>query len=314
MKRSFLLLIAFFIFLFTPKSAFADEGWVIKDFHSDIAVEQTGAVYVQEHITVDFYSLQKHGIFREIPYVYESNGEEMYTEILAAGVSQDDRPAKYQFYREGSFVVFKIGDTDKTISGKHTYIVQYRVRGVLRGFDVNDEFFWNVTGNNWPVTIDKASATVIMPANSIQNTACYQGTEGSRLPCGSKNYDALQADFAANRLLSPGEGLTIVVAYDKGIVQIIAVSRPKTFFEKLIEPASITTLIVSLLFGLGTVVFIWFKYGRDYWFKGKFFPDTSAEEEVLPIGGHETIVVEFEPPDKLRPAELGVLVDERAHT
>jgi uncharacterized membrane protein len=35
---------------------------------------------------------------------------------------------------------------------------------------------------------------------------------------------------------------------------------------------------------------------------------------VRPIGAHETIVVEYEPPEKLRPAEVGVLMDERADT
>ena len=315
MKRFFFLLITFLFLLFSPpRPALANEGWIIEKFHSDIAVEQTGVVYVREHIAVDFGNLEKHGIFREIPYVYQSNGEKTYTEIFAAGVSQDGKPAKYQFYREGGNVIFKIGDPDKTIFGKHTYIVQYRVRGILRGFETYDELFWNVTGNYWRVAIQNPSATILLPENTIQKVTCFQGSEGSRQLCGAAQHNGTRADFSANRSLSSGEGLTIVVAYEKGVIPLITASRPKTFFEKLIEPASMTTLVVSLLFGLGTVLYVWFKYGRDYWFKGKFFPEKSAQEEVRPIGAHETTVVEFEPPEKLRPAEIGVLMDERAHT
>jgi len=42
--------------------------------------------------------------------------------------------------------------------------------------------------------------------------------------------------------------------------------------------------------------------------------DPQAKAEIKPMGAHETIVVEFESPEKLRPAEVGVLIDERADT
>ena len=45
-----------------------------------------------------------------------------------------------------------------------------RVRNGVRFFDNNNdsyaEFYWNVTGNDWPVPIDHASAFVTLPENA----------------------------------------------------------------------------------------------------------------------------------------------------
>ncbi|EKD65297.1 MAG: protein of unknown function DUF2207, membrane, partial [uncultured bacterium] len=68
------------------------------------------------------------------------------------------------------------------------------------------------------------------------------------------------------------------------------------------------------MFGIVTVFIIWYKYGRDYWFSQKYVFDPNAKRELKPIGAKETIVPEFTPPENLSPAELGILVDERANT
>ncbi|MBI5044960.1 MAG: DUF2207 domain-containing protein [Candidatus Levybacteria bacterium] len=52
-------------------------------------------------------------------------------------------------------------------------------------------------------------------------------------------------------------------------------------------------------------------------FKYKLFPHYIADYEFAinaPEEFHETVVVEFTPPDNIRPAEMGVLMDERADT
>ncbi|MBI4097052.1 MAG: DUF2207 domain-containing protein [Candidatus Levybacteria bacterium] len=314
MKRILFPVLLLFIALLFPQHIFAQEGWVIDNFHSSIGIKQSGEVSVQENINVDFNTLEKHGIYRDIPYVYEDNGEKTYTEITITSVLQDNQKAKYDVNRDGNNIRIKIGDPDKTISGKHQYKVEYIVKGVLRGFTEYDELYWNVTGNGWEVNIQKASATVWLPQNTIKDIRCFQGVEGSNEQCESKKHNGTRADFATERQLLPGEGLTVVVSYEKNVIPILTVERPRTFFEKFIEPLSVTTLLVSLVFGLGTVLYIWYEYGRDYWFANVFSADKTKAGEVKPVGSHETVVVEFGPPEKLRPAEIGVLMDERAHT
>ena len=48
-------------------------------------------------------------------------------------------------------------DTTRTVE------ITYTVRNGTRFFKDYDEFYWNVTGNDWPVPIDHASAPVHFP-------------------------------------------------------------------------------------------------------------------------------------------------------
>src|SRR4029077_15113793 len=58
--------------LFLPTAARADDsGWVINSFDAQIQIQNDGRVLVTETLAVDFGSLQKHGIFRDIPVQYE---------------------------------------------------------------------------------------------------------------------------------------------------------------------------------------------------------------------------------------------------
>jgi len=75
------LLLIFFFFSFSPHS-FEDEGWLINRFSSDITIEESGSVLITETIEVDFGSLEKHGIYRDIPEVYkQDDGAEYHTRI-----------------------------------------------------------------------------------------------------------------------------------------------------------------------------------------------------------------------------------------
>jgi uncharacterized membrane protein len=114
--------------------------------------------------------------------------------------------------------------------------------------------------------------------------------------------------------LETNEGLTIVIDYKKGLVPILIATPPKTYWEQLITWPSIISFFISIFAGIGFTGFVWYTYGRDYWFAGKLFGTKKQKGKAKPIGVHETISVEFTPPEKLRPAQIGVLMDERAYT
>jgi uncharacterized membrane protein YgcG len=65
------------------------------------------------------------------------------------------------------------------------------------------------------------------------------------------------------------------------------------FFD--LSPAWLALAALLAVGGIAAVVWLWYRYGRD-------------DRE------HVTIVPEFEPPEKLRPAQIGLLIDERADT
>lgn len=313
MKRFLFIIIAFFFFSF-PLPAFADEGWNIDTFNSQITIQQTGEVDIVETINVDFNTLSKHGIYRDIPYIYESQNQKTYTEIMVTEIEQNGEQARYTKSQNDGYIRLKIGDPDKTISGKNTYTIHYTAKGILKTFDEQDELYWNVTGNKWPVPITKTTAIVALPSNGLLKTACYEGYDGSQGQCISQVESPRSARFTNKQPLGESQGMTIVAGYKKGLVPVISVAQPKTMWEKFISWPSQATLGFSLLFGICTIFYLWYKGGRDYWFGDNIFAGKNNQGHIKPIGGHETIVVEFTPPAKLRPAELGVLMDERAHT
>lgn len=312
MKR-LVFIFLFFIFLFVPVVAHADDSWLIENFNSNIAIQQTGVVRVVETISVDFRDNPKHGIYRDIPYLYESNGQ-TYTQVNITNVLQNNQPAKYTVSQTDGYQEIKIGDPNQTITGRNVYTIMYTVTGVLRGFSDHDELYWNVTGNDWQVAIQKAEATVTLPAEGITKTTCYEGISGSQTPCQSNVESGQVATFAATAPLAESEGLTAVVGYKKDLVPILTAIEPKSYWELLFGWQSLLLTAIVTMAGVLYIEYRWFRYGRDYWFAGNLFGTKDQKGKAKPIGAHETISVEFTPPDNLRPAEIGVLMDERADT
>src|SRR5262245_20022307 len=129
-----------------------DTGWVIDSFRSDITIQPDGLLRITETIDVDFFSLEKHGIFREIPVEYEYTDEQnrIYEMDVISVTDGADNDWPYERSRNGANVQLKIGDPDETISGKQTYVISYELEGVLNAFSDHDELYWNVNGFDWP--------------------------------------------------------------------------------------------------------------------------------------------------------------------
>ncbi|RJQ24673.1 DUF2207 domain-containing protein [Candidatus Parcubacteria bacterium] len=286
-------------FSLTNSPVFASENWVIDSFDSQINIQENGKVEVTENIDVDFGFLQKHGIFRDIPYIYYSdNGTNIYTEIELLSVSLSNAPVPVRESKIDNYIRLQIGDADKTISGKQRYQIKYLAMGVLRGFEDYDEFYWDVTGNGWPVPITQASAVITLPESGLIKATCFQGEIGSKKSCNYNLSSLTQAEFTTSAPLNATEGLTIVVGYKKGLVPIIQVSPPPNspYFSR--EPSvfapNILVFLITSIIGVGFAFWWWKKKGK--------------EESV------GAIMVEYSPPDNLRPAEVGTLLDERADT
>ena len=303
-----------FLILLVPTKAYAQENWIIEKFNADINILEDGKVSIGETINVDFGSLQKHGIFRDIPFIYSTqDGYKRYTEINVVSVMASGSQLPYETSSSGDYVRIKIGDPDKTVSGRQVYEIEYLASGVLNSFESYDEFYWNVTGSAWPVPILETNATVTMPKEGITQLTCFQGGFGSKEKCTYDQENDLSANFSADNL-QIGQGLTVVVGYTKGLVPIIVVPPPKSINDSLFSLPTLLAFVFSLGLAIGSVAWLWFIKGRDFWFKRRFLFDKSAKQEIKPVGAHETIVVEFSPPEKLRPAEMGTLMDERADT
>jgi uncharacterized membrane protein YgcG len=228
--------------------------------------------------------------------------------------------------------VVKIGDPNRLVSGNQRYVITYTVVGVINSFADHDELFWNVDGALWPVPKQTVSATVRLPSDGYQKSACYQGAPGSTETCGTTIVHQLNGvdvpGFASTRNLGSGEEMSIVVAIRKGALTVpppLLEPRQRQFPQDAfdITPLTVGLFVLLTLLGVGLVAWNWWTHGRDRAYLTQHYhakPPSAATEapaegqRTQPLFAHDTLVVEFEPPQKMRPAELGLILDESADT
>jgi uncharacterized membrane protein YgcG len=305
----------------------SDNGWVIRSFDVEYVIDESGAVAVREDIVVDFRDLQRHGIFRDIPveYHYDAQNNRLIP-ITDVRVTDGTNEQRFELIDSGPNLRVKIGDPDMRVSGVQRYVIDYKLEGALNPFPTHDEFFWNVTGNGWPVPIERASAIVVLPAGSVQRVACFQGPLDSTRPCDS-TFDNRSARFHTIGELREGWGLTVVVGLRKGAVAVgepLLVPKPslardvKHFMG--ISPAPTAAAVAVFLASIAIILRLWWIAGRDRWFGDMWHLEENPRAGIKPLLAREAIVTEYQPPEierrgrRLRPAEVGTLIDERADT
>lgn len=299
-----------------PSPARADEGWVINQFDAAIGVQSDGSIRVVETILVDFGTQQKHGIFRSIPVVYsfDQQNNRVYDLTVESVTDRNGKAWPYTTSRDGANEVVKIGDPNRTVSGAQSYRITYQVRGALNAFSDHDELYWNVSGS-WPVRQLQVTATVTLPGDTPITAACYQGATGSTETC-RETTSARSASFQSTRELPEQQQMTIVVGFSKELVPLpVPTLEPKERDIDQFFDATPTTLGgggVVLLAVLGGIGYGWWRFGRDRQYATLRYVDESSPEQTRPLFSSEPVVVEYSPPDKLRPAQLGLIIDESA--
>jgi uncharacterized membrane protein YgcG len=298
-------------------AAHADEGWVITSFQSDINVAADSTLTVKEDIRVDFGNLQKHGIFRTIPLRYRyDDSHDRYYNLSVMSVTDGSRPVDFAISNASDNEVIKIGNPSVLVTGKQRYVISYTVAGAMNSFSDHDELFWNVDGALWPVPKLGVGATVHLPSTAVQKAACYQGPPGSRETCNHVDGSDL-VSFSSTRQLGSGEEMSVVAALTKGAVTVpppLLESRLRQFPQDAfdINPLTVGVSVLVLVAGLGFVIWNWWTHGRDRAYLTQYYLTNDPREHGAPVFSHEPVVVEFEPPQNLRPAELGLILDERA--
>ena len=278
-----------------PASALAqDTGWTITEFHAGVI----------ERIAVDFGGLERHGIYRTIPVVYKRQVSENLP--MSAGrvrFSLDVRrvadgagdPLPYEVSGIQNKEI-RIGDPDRTVSGRQVYVIDYALSGGLGFFEEFDELYWQVTGTRWPVPIEHASATVILPADLAAAFAdsvpwqarCYAGGPESTSDAGCIAAYASPGTYRFETVapLAPGEGLTLAAGWPKGLIPPPSITRRAQDTLLKWGPLAIPFLVAAALYAL------WRRRGKE-----------------PPIG---SVAPQWRPSDELRPGTAGALADQRA--
>jgi uncharacterized membrane protein YgcG len=331
MRGAALLLSLSLTVLLCQGVAAQDEEWVIRSFDAALAVDPSGSLTVTEDIRVDFGALERHGIFRDIPLRYRYDSERVrVTPISNITVDDGSSPVPHSTSREGNYLRLRIGDPDVFVSGEQRYRVSYNVEGTLNPFGDRDELYWNVTGNGWPVPIERASATVELPDGALQSVACYQGVVGSTDECSTSTSGRITT-FASTTALAAESGMTLVMGTNKGAIAVdppILEDAEQSVSEQFSEMFRLDALVLLNAALLSVLVLLavaraWWLIGRDRWYGDNYYLTDGPpprDDAPRPMFAHRTVVVEYEPPPaghkqrRMRPAEIGLLLDERADT
>lgn len=290
----------------------------MQSFHSDISIQRDGSLIVTETIVANF-SVAKHGIFRDIPvrYDYDAAHERIYHVRVQSVTNAGGLPQHYVQSPNGPYTHLKIGSPSQTVTGVQTYVITYTVIGVLNSFADHDELYWNVNGAKWSVPTGEVFAMVHLEGGGLTQAQCYEGSTGSREPCNFLAGDD-RAGFVTTRAIAPGEQLTIVAAIRKGVVsEPVPILRSsasldgdgQSYFS--INRWTLGGAVLILIAGAAVLFVVWWWQGRDRVYTTIYYLSKNPEQETRPLLHRHQIVVEYTPPERLRPAEMGLLLDER---
>lgn len=274
------------LFLIVPVVLRAASPEKIKSFDVEIVIDRSGSFFVTESIVYDFSTNLKHGIFRTIP---KGNLDIKILQVT----DESNIPWPYTIQSRGVYVEVKIGDPDKLVQGEQVYKISYRIGRGIGFFENHDELYWNVTGTEWDVAIEKASTRISLPEKINEEDlqyACFTGVYGSKeQECIYGIAETGDIYFETTRNLLAREGLTIVLGWPKGMVDEPSFFQKAIWFARRNWPLSIPIFVSLFVF-------------KEWWQKGKDFPIRKP------------IIAQYEPPDDLRPAEVGTLIRQEVAT
>ena len=218
------------------------------------------------------------GIFRKIPLINNITRTDGTKSSNKAQITNISVSENYTTYTESGYKVIKIGNSEQTLTGKHSYTIKYRYNIGKDPLKNADELYYNLIGNEWDTTIKKLSFTIKMPKTFDKTLLGF--SSGSKGSTNSSNiYYSVDGNIingSINSSLSTGEGGTI------------RLTLPEGYFVKTgwkIDIYSIIIIAISMCFIL-VALLLWLEYGKD--------------DKVI-----ET--VEFYPPEGFNSAEIGYI-------
>ena len=271
--------------LFLSLSMLADER--ILEYRSDIHVHENGQLTVTEFIRVQAEGQSiRRGIYRDFPTRYRDRlGNYINVDFIPLSVHRNGNPEAWHSKKMSNGVRVYAGSESRTVKpGVHDYELEFATNRQLGFFDDHDELYFNATGNGWIFPIDKAVVTVTLPFEvpaEPLDLSIYMGQYGSQETSATTEViSARKVRFETTRPLQPREGLTVVLAWPKGLIAEPGLEQKIHWF--LGDNAAAIILLLGLLAPLGWYLWTWNKVGRD--------------------PGKGVIIPRFEPPEGLSPA------------
>lgn len=293
MRRAFVVLLALAAGLASPAALHARDI-IIRDYQSDAVVNRDGTTDVTETLRV-YFEGSWNGVFRDLSLQHRTGqGRRARLDVDVVSVT-DDAGRSLQYWEESpesGVLRIKVAVPGAS-DAERTVVIRYRVNNAVRFFfdgdpgGVHDELYWNATGNAWAFTIERARARITVPEGAAPTQQhAYTGYPGATGSDATLSVSGRTVTAEMTRALAPGEGLTLAVAWPAGVLARPSEGELAARYYLSFWPLIFPPLVLLLM-------------GRHWWRNGRD-PRENA------------IVVAYEPPDGMSPAEMGTIVDNTA--
>jgi len=229
------------------------------------------------------------GIYRDFPTAYRTElGFNDYVDFDVLEVTRNGEPEPHFVDREEGYHRLYIGNPSKYVSrGAHAYKITYRTNEQIGFFADADELYWNLTGSDWVFPIESVTAELILPEGAQpQDISAYTGEAGAQ----GTDYEVLDTSgnrvaLRTTRTLQSGEGITVSVSWQKGL--LVPPTRSENAIDFVEDNMGFASGCLCLFLLSGYFYYVWRKFGKD--------PEKGT---VIPL---------FEPPASLSAIALGYI-------
>jgi len=276
---------------------------VVKDSVT-LTVRPDGLVHAKETVTYDFAG---GGTSIERAFVIKTRDNDRRDRLFKVenikASSANGGPATVATSVNGDNMIVRVSGT--RVTGTHTTVLEYDVSGAISTTASGQELRWTTIGG-WKVPVAEARVTVDAAA-VITNLNCFAGGLTSSIGCTQffTNHAHTQGEFVQQNLF-PREYLTVALGYPPNTTKAVPLYERRhtlatAFTVNGITGGALVALLVLLLGGLGVLYQL---RGRD----SRIVGQKAAEGDHAPIVNG----ARFDPPDGVRPGQVGTLVDEQA--
>ena len=267
--KPFMIILIFSFLLIILNSAYinADSPTYNTDrYNVDVEINKDNSFNFKEMIDVDFTS-PSHGIYRNIPI---SSKYDIKNIVV--------RNHYFTILNKENNKVIRIGDPDKLVEGKESYIIKYKIAGYSQG--KKDYLYLDILPTGWATSIGSVTANIKLPEDMpMDKIKVYSGKYKSS---GNKElqYGEVQIDEENHTIHFYAENLPSNVGVSIGS------ELPSGYWQGAKSKGLITISLLSIFSIL--IIILRLTWGRN---------------------PRVTNVVEFNPPEDLPPMELGYVID-----
>ena len=241
---------------FTSLAGLAQDERIL-DYHTQIELSEERSILVTETIKVHVEGMVfKRGITRYLPTSRYLNDQLVNVDYNIKKVQKDGAKEPYHSAEKSQGIVLYLGSKDVFLDpGDYTYTIQYRVRDQIGFYDEYDEIYWDAIGTKNQVSTDRASCEVILPdGTTVIQESAYVGERGDSNRDYKVKIDGNVLRYEVLRPLKPGEGFTVAVGFEKGVM------HAPGLWDRL---GSFIILFVAFIFLLPYYIYTWIKQGQD---------------------------------------------------